>query len=214
MRTEVGVMLAVGLLALAGCGGGSHVVTKTVTLTRPATGAKPATTTATPTTPAAPSAAATAAAGRFAATALAANASLAAAPVGAVIFAPAALAATGTLGTQTRSARTPGAPAAPTTRVVAGHASGEYAVAYTNGTFRHPSQIVLNVAASPPQTGSVDWNVVCFETGGGVGREEGHESLQLPTSKSLALPAPSTSCIGSANVQLSKTGTVTISLTG
>jgi hypothetical protein len=30
----------------------------------------------------------------------------------------------------------------------------------------------------------------------------------------LPLPAASHSCIGSANVQLSKTGTVTISLTG
>ena len=105
-------------------------------------------------------------------------------------------------------------PPPPSTQVVAGHASGEYAVAYTSGTFHHPSQIVLNVSASPAQAGSVDWNVVCFEKSGGVGRQEGHSTLQLPASKTLPLPAPSNSCIASANVQLSKTGTVTISLTG
>jgi hypothetical protein len=188
-------------------------VTKVVTETRPATvstpSPKPAST--------APSAAATAAAGAFASAAIAANANQAALPVGAAVFAPAQIAAAvaaavaGTTSTPTPAATTP---SAPHTRVVAGHATGEYAVAYTNGTFRRPSQIILTVDASPAQPGSVDWNVVCFEDGGGVGREEGHSTIPLPTTKTLSLPAPSNYCIGSANVQLSKSGSVTISLTG
>jgi len=185
-------MLTGGLLALAGCGGSAHVVTKIVT--RPATVSTPA-----PKPAPAPSSGATAAAGTFAATAIAGNAVQAASPMATATTTP------GTAGV---------APPPPSTQVVAGHASGEYAVAYTSGTFHHPSQIVLNVSASPAQAGSVDWNVVCFEKSGGVGRQEGHSTLQLPASKTLPLPAPSNSCIASANVQLSKTGTVTISLTG
>jgi hypothetical protein len=187
------------------------VVTKTVTLTRPATVANQTG------APVGPSAAALAAARTLGATAVANDAELAATPVGDAVFLTAAAAAAGTLATATT-------PATQTTKsstanshgsLVAGHASGEYAVAFTNGTFRHPSQIVLNISASPSQPGSVDWNIVCSEVGGGVGREEGRApALQLPAAKTIALPAPSVSCIGSANVQLSKTGTVSISLSG
>jgi len=203
-------MLTGGLLALTGCGGSSHVVTKTVTS---------AATASTPTPPPAPAprpaAAPSAATSAFAATLIAADALQGETPVGDAVFGPAEVAAGVTVVTATgTTSSTVTAPPAPNKRVVAGHASGEYAVAYTNGTFRRPSQITLTVSASPAQSGSVDWNVVCFEDSGGVGREEGHSTMQLPTTKSLPLPAPSVSCIGSADVQLSKTGTVTISLTG
>ena len=204
-------MLAGGLLILAGCGGSTHVVTKVVTQTRPAT---VSTIAPKPTSPA-PNAAATAAAGSFAATAVAADAAQVAAPVGDAVFAPAAIAAAGTLSIQSPSSTssvTPSTTVAP--KVVAGHASGEYAVAYTDGTFHHPSKIVLTVSVSPAQTGSVDWNVVCFETSGGIGRNEGRATISLPTTKTLPLPAPSSSCIASANVQLSRTGNVTISISG
>jgi hypothetical protein len=205
-------MLTGGLLALAGCGGSSHVVTKVVTETRPGAASTP-----TPTRTSGPSPTAVAAAGAFASNAIAANSVLAASPVGDAVFGPAVIAAIGTMSAAPAPTSTSvGAPtpAAPRTRVVAGHASGEYAVAYTSGTFHDPPQIVLNVSASPAQAGSVDWNVVCFEDSGGIGREEGHSTMSLPTSKTLTLPAPSHSCIGSANVQLSKSGTVSISLTG
>lgn len=215
VKIEVGVMLTGGLLALAGCGGGTRVVTKTVTVPRGATVTKPTRARQ----PAGPSAAAIAAVRTFDASAIAANVEQAAVPVGDAVFVTAAAAAAGTIATEARPAGTnPSAPrTAPTrtpARVVSGQASGQYAVAYTNGTFQHPSQIVMNVAASPPQTGSIDWNIVCFELSGGIGRKAGRATLQLPTTKTLPLPAPSHTCIGSANVQLSKTGTVSISLSG
>jgi hypothetical protein len=208
-------MLTGGLLALAGCGGGTRVVTKTVTTARHATVSKPAPA-PTPTPATGPSPAALAANHAAAATAIADDALQAASPLGAAVFVTAAATAAGTMSTATSAGAVTGhgggAPAPK--RVVSGQGSGEYAVAFTNGTFHHPSQIVLNVAASPPQTGSVDWNVVCFENSGGIGRKEGRETLQLPTTKTLPLPAPSSTCIGSANVQLSKSGTVTISISG
>jgi hypothetical protein len=156
----------------------------------------------------------------FAGTALAADAEQASLPVGDAVFAAAAAAAAGTIAAQASAAGGGGGGGSGSgastggSRVVSGQASGEYAVAYTSGTFHNPSHIVLNVAASPPQPGSVDWNVVCFELSGGIGRKEGRATLQLPTTKTLPLPAPSHTCIGSANVQLSKSGTVTISISG
>jgi hypothetical protein len=206
-------MLTCGLLALAGCGGGTKVVTKTVTAPRNSPAPTP---TPTPAPAAAgQSAAALAAARAFDSTAVAADATQAGSPLGGAVFAIAAIAAAGSLPTHrttTASANSP--PRAPPARVVSGQASGDFAVAYTNGTFHHPSHIVMNIAASPPQPGSVDWNVVCFENSGGIGRKQGRETLQLPATKTLPLPAPSSSCIASANVQLSKTGTVTISISG
>jgi hypothetical protein len=212
VRTVVGLMLTGGLLALAGCGGGTRVITKTVT-------AGGGTTTPTPAPaprPAGPSAAAVAANHTFAGTAVAASAEQAALPVGDAVFATAAAAAAGTIASQASPGGGGSASGASTggSRVVSGQASGEYAVAYTSGTFHNPSHIVLNVAASPAQPGSVDWNIVCFELSGGIGRKEGRATLQLPTTKTLPLPAPSHTCIGSANVQLSKSGTVTISISG
>ncbi|HWF34329.1 MAG TPA: hypothetical protein VG295_03130 [Solirubrobacteraceae bacterium] len=208
-------MLTGGLLVLAACGGGTRVVTKTVTgTTPPARTAKPR-----PAPSSGPSATAVAAAHAFAATIIGDNATQVISPVGASVFATAAAAATMSTATTAVAGHGGrggggGKPAGPTQRVVSGQASGQYAVAYTNGTFHHPSAIVLNVSASPPQPGSVDWNVVCFELSGGIGRKEGRATVALPTTKTLPLPAPSSTCIGSANVQLSKSGTVTISISG
>lgn len=204
-------MLTCGLLALAGCGGGTKVVTKTVTAPANGSGSTPA---PKPTTAAGPSAAAIAAARAFDSAAIAADVAQAGSPLGDAVFATAAIAAAETLSTQKTTTANRTAPAPAPRRVVSGQASGDFAVAYTNGTFHHPSAIVLNIAASPPQSGSVDWNVVCFENSGGIGRKQGRETLQVPTTKTLPLPAPSSSCIASANVQLSKTGTVTISISG
>jgi hypothetical protein len=215
VRTVVGMMLTGGVLALAGCGGGTRVVTKTVTAPRGATVVKPPR----PSRPKGPSPAAIGAARTFVASALAADAEQAALPVGDAAFVTAAAAAAGTMATAPgRGAGSQSGSGASSTarpgRVVSGQASGQYAVAYTSGTFHNPSQIVMNVAASPSQPGSVTWNVVCFELSGGIGRKEGRATLQVPTTKTLSLPAPSHTCIASANVQLSKTGTTTISLSG
>jgi hypothetical protein len=206
-------MLTGGLLVLAGCGGGTRVVTKTVTGTPPATVSKP-------TPPAGPSAASLAAAHAVDATAIGDNAMQAASPVGDAVFMTAAMAAAQTMSTatSTSSGRGRGAGAGASKsgphRVASGQGTGQYAVVYTNGTFHHPSAIILDIAASPPQLGTVDWSIVCFELSGGIGRKQGRETLQLPITKTLPLPAPSSTCIGSANVQLSKTGTVSISISG
>jgi hypothetical protein len=204
-------MLTGGLLVLAGCGGGTRVVTKTVTGTPPPTVSKP-----TPAPAAGPSAASLAAAHAVDATAIGDNAMQIVSPVGDAAFMAAAMAAAATMSNATSASSGHGgrAPKSGPHRVVSGQGSGQYAVVYTNGTFHHPSAIVLDVSASPPQTGTVDWNVVCFELSGGIGRKEGRETLQLPITKTLPLPAPSSTCIGSANVQLSKSGTVSISISG
>jgi hypothetical protein len=204
-------MLTGGLLVLAGCGGGTRVVTKTVTGTPPPTVSKP-----TPAPAAGPSAASLAAAHAVDATAIGDNAMQVVSPVGDALFMTAAMAAAQTMSNATSASSGHGGGASKPARhrVVSGQGSGQYAVAYTNGTFHHPSAIILNVSASPAQTGTVDWNVVCFELSGGIGRKEGRETLQLPITKTLPLPAPSSTCIGSANAQLSKTGTVSISISG
>ncbi|HWC85328.1 MAG TPA: hypothetical protein VG388_02245 [Solirubrobacteraceae bacterium] len=210
MRTVVGLMLTGGLLALAGCGGGTRVVTKTVTAPAGTPVPNPSS------HPAAPSAVAIAAGQIFAGTALGGDAEQASLPVGYAVFASAVAAGAQTLpmAPVVRPRGGGGARASGPSRVVSGQASGEYAVAYTNGTFHNPSQIVMAIAGGPSQPASVTWNVVCFELSGGIGRKEGRATLQMPTTKTLSLPAPSHTCIASANVQLSKTGTVTISLSG
>jgi hypothetical protein len=209
---EAGVMLMGGLLALSGCGGSVHVVTRTVTApAKPSTPATPKT----PTAPAAPTAPTGAAASTLGSAAIADAAEEIGSGVGDAALAPAVLEAAARPPTSTRSAAvTPTAPAVVPTRVISGHATGQYAVAHTNGTFRHPTQIVLNIAASPAQTGSVFWAIVCTEDGGGVGRKQAQLTVQLPSTETLPLPAPSSSCIASANVQLSKSGSVTLSITG
>lgn len=213
------MMLAGGLLALAGCGGGTRVVTRTVTgsSSTPTTVPQPHGTQAS----SAPSKAALAAAHTFAGSALAATAEQAALPVGDAVYAAAAGAAADHLVNQPVTAsglglNSSGAHGPTRTRneAVSGQGSGQFAVAYTNGNFEHPSAIVLHVDATPAQSGSVDWNVVCYELSGGVGLKQGRAILSLPTTKTLALPAPSRSCSASANVQLSKTGSVTIAISG
>ena len=205
-------MLAGGLVVLAGCGGGTRVVTKVVTTTTPArSGAtKP---------PPPPSPNAIAAAQTLVGATLAADAEQGTLPAGDSVFAAAVGAAADTLSFQPLAPRRvhqgPGSGGGVTTptRAVSGQGTGEYAVAYTGGNFQHPSQISLHVSASPAQKGSLVWNVVCYEDSGGIGRLEGRATIDLPATKTLPLPAPSHTCTVSANVQLSKSGTVMISIT-
>ncbi len=99
-------------------------------------------------------------------------------------------------------------------QIASGWAAGDYALAVTSGTVNHPTTIELRVSATPSQTGSIDWNMVCDEQGGGVGEKSGEVQGSLPTTLTLPLPAPSTSCIVSAVVQLDQSGDVTISIFG
>lgn len=203
VRKAAAVLLMTGLLALAACGGGGG---STVTLTVTATGKPSATSTASTRT---------AAASPVPQSAIADAAAVVATPVGGAVLAPAAVAAAATPSAgakATGAGRKAAAPVPPS--VTANSATGQYAVAHTNGTFRHPSRIVLKINASPPQTGSVFWTLVCSETSNGVGHEQAHTTTKLPTSETLPIPAPSNYCIASANVQLSNSGTVSISITG
>lgn len=210
------MMLAGGLLAVAGCGGGTRVITKVVTTGQPTAPAK--------TTVAKPTPDAIAAAQTLVGSSLAANAEQSTLPVGDAVFAAAVGAAADTLTFQPQTSQ-PSHPSRPGSsssggsstgprKIVSGSGSGEYAVAYTDGNFQHPTGISLHISASPAQNGSVVWNVVCYEDSGGIGRLEGRDPvIALPATKNLALPAPSNYCTVSANVQLAKTGTVTISIT-
>ena len=107
---------------------------------------------------------------------------------------------------------TPNAASPSATVVATGHASGEYAIAQASGTASNPSRLALDLAATPAQSAKVSWTLVCQESGGGVGSKSGQSTLQLPTTSTLPLPAPSESCIVSANAQLSGSGTVKISI--
>lgn len=96
--------------------------------------------------------------------------------------------------------------------VGSGHASGDYAIAQASGTANEPAKIELSLAATPSQSATVSWDLICDESGGGVGSKTGQSTLSLPTVDVLALPAPSTSCIVSASAQISSSGTVTVSI--
>jgi hypothetical protein len=116
--------------------------------------------------------------------------------------------------TTTAPAPSSTAPAAPLGSVGSGHASGDFAVAQASGTVANPSRIELRVVASPPQAATVTWTMVCQEAGGGVGSKSGQTTLQLPTTESLPLPAPSNSCDVSVNSQLSGSGVLQIAISG
>jgi hypothetical protein len=149
--------------------------------------------------------------------AIAAATSEVASAVGDSVLAPAVLAAVAEQpsGKGTKPvAKTPKVQAPAPIRVTANSATGQFAVAHTNGTFKRPTKIMLKVSSSPSQTASVYWTIVCLEHGGGVGHQDAHATVQLPMSESLPVPASPVYCNASANVQLSKSGSVTISLTG
>jgi hypothetical protein len=213
VRKLVGALLLGGLLALTGCGGSVRVVTKTVTA--PSTAAVQ-TTPAKPSTPVA-AATPTATPGAIETAAIAHTAEELASGIGDAALVTAALGApAAAAGTTLSTPSTPQAKARASApiRVIAKEATGQYAVAETNGTFKDPARIVLTLDASPPQNATVYWGIVCSELGGGVGQKKVQTTLKLPTSETLPLPAPSSSCIVSANGQLSGTGTLKISISG
>lgn len=98
--------------------------------------------------------------------------------------------------------------------VGSGHAAGEFAVAQASVTATKTSQMALRLTATPPQSASVTWDLVCTEDGGGVGSKNGQSTLQLPTTEPLPAPAPSESCTVSANAQLSGSGSLEIAILG
>ena len=116
---------------------------------------------------------------------------------------------------ETSTAPPPAPPIGPSlSKVASGHAAGDFAVVQTSGTVEGPSKIELKITASPPQQGTVSWDLVCDETGGGVGSKSGQSDISLPGTQNLPLPATSDRCIVSANVQLSQGGDVTIAIYG
>jgi hypothetical protein len=93
-----------------------------------------------------------------------------------------------------------------------GKAVGSYAVAMASGTANNPSRIVLALSATPSQSALVSWDLDCTENGGGVGSKSGQVTLRLPVVEPLIMPAPSSSCIVSGDVQLTGTGTLVITI--
>ena len=98
--------------------------------------------------------------------------------------------------------------------VGSGHAEGEYAIAQASGESNDPSQIALKLNATPAQSAQVSWDLVCQESGGGVGNKSGQSTLSLPTTEPLPTPSGSESCTVSANAQLSGNGTIEITILG
>lgn len=98
--------------------------------------------------------------------------------------------------------------------IASGRASGDYAVAQASGTVAGPSQIELRVSATPAQSATVSWTMLCAETGGGAGSKSGQSDRALPTTEILPLPAPSDSCDVAANAQITGSGKVLIAIYG
>jgi hypothetical protein len=97
-------------------------------------------------------------------------------------------------------------------RFASGSATGNYAVADAVGTADDPSHVNLRAVATPAQAAEVTWTMTCEEEDGGVGQKSGQAKQQLPLVERLPLPAPSTSCIVSVVVQLSRGGTLLLGL--
>ena len=104
-------------------------------------------------------------------------------------------------------------PAGPAHVVAWGHATGDYAVASASGTANSPHRVAVVVSATPSQRVQVSWNLVCSETGGGVGSKSGQVTVSAPTTVPIPLPAPSTSCIVSTVGQLQASGNLTLQIT-
>jgi hypothetical protein len=93
-----------------------------------------------------------------------------------------------------------------------GRAHGEYAIAQAAGEVSHPSAIFVRVKSIPHQKVSGAWTVVCAK-GYGAGTKSGRVSGYTNFTTPLKLPYNNpSSCIASANAQLSSGGLVKVKL--
>lgn len=95
-------------------------------------------------------------------------------------------------------------------------ASGEAAIAQTEGTIRNPEIIRVRVKTVPPLKASVTYTLICA-TGGSAGSKSGQFTASSPIDRKINIPnGRPDSCDVSANAQLEAggDGTITIKLRG
>lgn len=95
-----------------------------------------------------------------------------------------------------------------------GHASGDYAIAQTAGDVNPDGPISVVVTASPDQSASVSWDVVCAEGFGSAGSKSGQYTARSGSRAILLPSADASDCTVSANAQLGGSGKLAIELRG
>ena len=91
-----------------------------------------------------------------------------------------------------------------------GSGAGDYAVTAASGTANHPHVIYVRVTASPAQSVLVSWDLVCSK-GFSAGSKSGQFNARTPVMRALKMPMNGvSSCIVSADAQLSGSGRLTV----
>lgn len=91
-------------------------------------------------------------------------------------------------------------------------ARGEYAIANAAGNVNRPTAIYVRVVSRPRQKASGAWAVTCAK-GFGAGSKNGRLRGKTPFVRRLRMPyARPSSCVASANAQLSNGGFVKVQL--
>jgi hypothetical protein len=97
-----------------------------------------------------------------------------------------------------------------------GHCSarGDFAICVASGNINHPNEIFVHIQASPNQSISGSWSMVCSK-GSGAGSKSGKITGTTPRRKGpLNMPyAHPDSCSVAADAQLSGSGSLVIYLT-
>ena len=95
-----------------------------------------------------------------------------------------------------------------------GHASGDFAVASAAGNIDPDGPISVVVKASPDQSMTVSWDVVCAEGFGSAGSKSGQYTARSGSRAILLPSANASSCTVSTNAQLNGSGNLAISVRG
>lgn len=89
-------------------------------------------------------------------------------------------------------------------------ASGDFAIAFASGTASRPSAIYVRVIATPRQTVSVNWNMICSR-GTGAGSKEGSYNTSDTGLRRLRMPtAHPDSCTVAAGGSLARGGRIKV----
>jgi hypothetical protein len=92
------------------------------------------------------------------------------------------------------------------------HATGQYAVAETNGGANNPSKIEVTVSSKPELSGLVQWTVGCTKNNKVVPSKSYKKTVKFPAVVPVKFAAKSSVCDVAANVQIDGSGTVKISI--
>lgn len=92
------------------------------------------------------------------------------------------------------------------------HATGQYAVAETNGGANNPSKIEVTVSSKPELSGLVQWTVGCTKNNKPIPSKSYKKTVKFPAVIPVKFTAKSSICDVAANVQIDGSGTVKISI--